>query len=92
MLALAQRMIDKLITENKLDAEQEVQLYLNILNYQAKYQEALDFLDGELGKRLYPGAPVTLRIDLLKHLQKWPEMNVVLKELLRDKYNDLFNL
>lgn len=85
LLSLAQRMIDKQIGENKLDAEQEVQLYLAILDYQGKHDEALAFMDSELGRRLYPGAPVTMRIDLLKHLNKWTELNGLLKELLRDK-------
>lgn len=85
MLALAQRMIDKQIDEHKLDAEQEAQLYLSVLNYQCKYAEALAFMDSELGKSLYPGAPVTLRIDLLKNLKRWTEVNGLLKELLRDK-------
>lgn len=85
LLSLAQRMIDKQIGENKLDAEQEVQLYLAILNYQGKYAEALAFMDGDLGRRLYPGAPVTLRIDLLKHLNKWTELNGLLMDLLREK-------
>lgn len=85
MLSLAQRMIDKQIAEKKLDAEQEAQLYLSVLNYQAKYAEALEFMDSELGKSLYPGAPVTLRIDLLKNMERWPELNRLLKDLLRDK-------
>lgn len=86
MLSLAQRMIDKQIDEKKLDAEQEAQLYLSVLNYQSKYAEALAFMDSDLGKSLYPGAPVTLRIDLLKNLQRWTELNALLKDLLRDKY------
>lgn len=85
MMSLAQRMIDKQIAENKLDAEQEAQLYLSVLNYQSKYAEALDFMDSDLGKSLYPGAPVTLRIDLLKNMQRWPELNLLLKDLLREK-------
>lgn len=85
LLALAQRMIDKFIGENKLDVEQEVQLYITILRYQDKHQEALDFLQGDLGRRLYPGAPISLTIDLMKSLKMWPKLNVLMKELLIDK-------
>lgn len=85
LLTLAQRMIDKLIGENKLDVEQEVQLYITILRYQDKHQEALDFLEGDLGKRLYPGAPISLTIDLMKSLKMWSKLNVLMKELLVDK-------
>lgn len=85
LLALAQRMIDKLIQEDKLDAEQEVELYLNILKYQNKYEEALVFFDGDLCQRLYPGAPVTIKIDLLKLLKRWAELLVLLQKLLEDE-------
>lgn len=79
-------MIDKQIAENKIDAEQEVQLYLSILKRQGKNAEALEFLEGDLGKKIYPGAPVELKIELLKSLERWGECNVLLKDLLRDKY------
>lgn len=85
LLALAQRMIEKLINEEKMVAEQEVQLYLNILNWQGKYKEALEFLEGPIGKRLFPGAPIDLKVELLRQLKKWPELNVLLKNLLREK-------
>ena len=85
LLTLAQRMIDKQISENKIDAEQEVQLYLSILKYQDKYGEALEFLESDLGKKIYPGAPVETKIELLKALDRWGECNVLLKDLLREK-------
>lgn len=88
LLTLGQRMIDKQIAENKIDAEQEVQLYLSILKRQGKNAEALDFLEGDLGKQIYPGAPVELKIELLKSLERWGECNVLLKDLLRDKYTN----
>lgn len=85
-LMFAQRMIDKQIKSNKIDAEQEVQLYLSILKHQHNYADALEFLEGDLGKKFYPGAPVTLKIELLKSLERWGECNVLLKELLREKF------
>lgn len=86
LLTLAKRMIDKHITEDKIDAEQEVQLYVSILKHQQNYDEALAFLEGDLGQKIYPGAPVALKIELLKSLQRWGECNVLLKDLLREKY------
>lgn len=82
LLALAQRMIDKLIDENKLEAAQEIQLYLSILQAQGKYQLALAFLDTPLCKKLYPGVPVQERVDLMKRVDKWAEVNILMKELL----------
>lgn len=87
LLALAQRMIDKLIQEDKLDAEQEVELYLNILKYQEKYEEALKFFDSDICKRLYPGAPVTIKIDLLKLLKRWTELFTLLQQLISDDHD-----
>lgn len=83
LLMLAQKMIDKFIVEDKLDAEQEVQLYVELLKEQGKFQEALDFLQGPIGTKLYPGAPVSLKLDLLKELNRWQEYNDLVKELLR---------
>lgn len=91
LLELAQRMVEKLINDDKMDAEQEVQLYLSILQNQGKYKEAWDFLQGPLGTRLYPGAPDSLKIDLLKFLKRWSDLNLMLKNLLRDKYVSSFN-
>ncbi|XP_050068451.1 phagocyte signaling-impaired protein [Anopheles maculipalpis] len=97
LLALAQRMVDKFIAENKLEGAQEAQLYLQILQEQHKYGEAYEFLQGALCQKLYPGAPVYLRIDLLKQLNKWGDLNRLLKELLLreqdrwDYYQDYIN-
>ncbi|XP_058059996.1 phagocyte signaling-impaired protein [Anopheles bellator] len=82
LLTLAQRMVDKFIAENRLECAQEAQLYLQILQEQHKYREAYDFLTGALCQKLFPGAPVYLRIDLLKQLNRWAELNRLLKELL----------
>ncbi|XP_014088725.1 phagocyte signaling-impaired protein isoform X1 [Bactrocera oleae] len=83
-LALAQRMVEKMINENKLESEQEVFLYLHILKLQKKYKDALEFLSGALCEKLYPGAPVYMKIDLLKELKMWQETNTLLKNLLKD--------
>ncbi|XP_058128733.1 phagocyte signaling-impaired protein [Anopheles ziemanni] len=97
LLALSQRMVDKFIAENKLEGAQEAQLYLQILQEQHKYGEAYDFLHGALCQKLYPGAPVYGKIDLLKKLNKWGELNRLLKELLLqdqdrwDYYQDYIN-
>lgn len=82
-LELAQRMMEKLISDNKLDAEQEAQLYLIILDQQNKYGEQLEFLDNSTGKKIYPGAPIEMRIKLMRNLKQWPELNLLLKELLK---------
>lgn len=84
-LELAQRMMQKLINDNKLDAEQEAQLYLMILDQQDKYGEQLEFLDNPTGQRIYPGAPVEMRIKLMRNLKQWPQLNTLLKSLLKEQ-------
>lgn len=82
-LALAQRMVDKHIKEGKMETEQEAFLYLHILKLQNKYQEAWEFLTGELCAKLYPGAPVSMKFELLKELGNWKELIELLQELLK---------
>ncbi|XP_031637101.1 phagocyte signaling-impaired protein [Contarinia nasturtii] len=83
-LELAQRMMEKMINESKLNAEQDAQLYLIILNEQKKYAEQLTFLDSTTCKSIYAGAPIEMRIKLMKNLKQWPELNVLLKGLLKE--------
>lgn len=85
-LELAQRMMEKLINDNKLDAEQEAQLYLIILEQQDKYTEQLQFLDSTTGQKIYPGAPIEMRIKLMRNLKQWPELNSLLKDLLKEQW------
>ncbi|KAH8310732.1 hypothetical protein KR044_002767 [Drosophila immigrans] len=89
-LALAQRMVDKHIKEGKMETEQEAFLYLHILKLQNKYLDAWDFLTGELCAKLYPGAPVSMKFELLKELGNWKALNELLKQLLeadRDRWD-----
>lgn len=87
LLALAQRMVDKLIQSDKLEAEQEVELYLSIMKYQEKFEEALEFYDGPLCKRLYPGAPITIKIDLLRNLKRFGDLLELLKKFLLEEHD-----
>lgn len=84
-MALAERMVYKFIIEGKLEAEQELQLYLNILQYQEKYKEALSFLEGPICTKYYPGAPITLNVTYLKAMKDWSKLNKLLKSLLLNK-------
>lgn len=84
-LELAQRMMEKLINDNKLDAEQEAQLYLIILDQQEKYSQQLQFLDNPISKKIYPGAPIEMRLKLMHNLKQWPELNILLKKLLKEQ-------
>jgi N-terminal acetyltransferase B complex non-catalytic subunit len=85
LLSLAQRMVDKVITDDKIEAEQEVQLYLNILEYQEKYEDALTFLQSQLCLEKFPGAPISIKIEIFKKLKKWEELRELSKNLLEEE-------
>lgn len=86
LLSLAQRMMDKLMDTDKLTSEQDIQLYINILELQNKYQDSLDYIDSPIAKRLYPGIPISYKINYLKIMNKWAELNILLKSLLTLEY------
>ena len=86
LLSLAQKMIDKIIKEDKIEAEQEVQLYLSILEYQEKYEEALEFLQSKVCIEKFPGAPITIKIEIYKKLKQWKELMSLSHELLQEEY------
>ena len=85
LLLLAQRMVDKIIDGKKVEAEQEVQLYLNILEYQEKYEDALKFLESEVCKEHFPGAPISIKIELLKKMKLWAQLKEIVQELLTEE-------
>ena len=90
LLPLAQRMIEKMIKDGKMGLggqEQETQLYLMVLELQQKYREALDVLDGDLGKALDATTAFlnyinTKRLEYLKKLGLWDQVNILTKKLL----------
>ena len=50
LLPLAERMIEKFIKDEKIEAEAEVTVYLLVLEMQKKYKKALEVINGKLGK------------------------------------------
>lgn len=50
LLKLAEKKVEKFISEGKIEAEAEVELYLMILEAQEKYADMLATMDGTLGK------------------------------------------
>lgn len=81
-LSLAEKMVHKIITEDKIEAEQEVQLYIRILSEQGKYREALDFLNSPIALKHFPGAPTSIKIELLRSLKEWKHLKELLEKLL----------
>ncbi|KAJ8711174.1 hypothetical protein PYW07_008416 [Mythimna separata] len=84
LLALAQRMVDNFITENKMEAEQEARLYIMILELQEKWEDILKFIESPLYSQLVPGNTAQACIPYLKKLGEWKRLNIVCKELLWD--------
>lgn len=86
LLSLAERMMEKMINENKLDAEQEIQLYVLVLELQSKFMEVMDVLGGPLGLKLACSNPPHYRIKYLVLLKKWDEINLLSKNILMERF------
>ncbi|XP_021913632.1 N-alpha-acetyltransferase 25, NatB auxiliary subunit isoform X3 [Zootermopsis nevadensis] len=85
VLPLAERMVKKFVSDGKIEAEQEVQLYLMILEMQGKYDEALQVVEGPLGEKLISYVFIPLkRASLLMKLERWRDTNILYKLLLRE--------
>ncbi|XP_043274527.1 N-alpha-acetyltransferase 25, NatB auxiliary subunit [Venturia canescens] len=80
ILPLAERMVLKLVGEGKLEAEQEVQLYLMILELQGKSEEVLKVLLGPLGS-LLSSVPQRKALLLLQ-LERYSEAANDFRELI----------
>ncbi|XP_031193568.1 N-alpha-acetyltransferase 25, NatB auxiliary subunit isoform X1 [Mastomys coucha] len=89
-LPLAERMVEKMVKEDKIEAEAEVELYYMILERLGKYQEALDVIRGKLGEKLT--SEIQSRenkcMAMYKKLSKWPECNALSRRLLLKNSDD----
>nr|XP_012136081.1 PREDICTED: N-alpha-acetyltransferase 25, NatB auxiliary subunit isoform X1 [Megachile rotundata] len=81
-LPLAERMVLKLVKEGKMEAEQEVQLYLMILELQDKSEEMLNVLSGPLASHL--SSVSQRKAALLLKLERFPEAASAYKELISE--------
>ncbi|XP_008323859.1 N-alpha-acetyltransferase 25, NatB auxiliary subunit [Cynoglossus semilaevis] len=89
-LPLAERMVEKMVKEEKIEAEAEVQLYFMILERLGKCEEALDVVRGPLGEKLTSELQSRENkcMMLYKRLQRWPECNALAHKLLLKNPDD----
>ncbi|XP_063065865.1 N-alpha-acetyltransferase 25, NatB auxiliary subunit [Engraulis encrasicolus] len=89
-LPLAERMVEKMVKEDKIEAEAEVQLYFMILERLGKCVEALEVLRGPLGEKLTSELQCreTKCMVLYKRLESWPECNALSLKLLLKNPDD----
>ncbi|XP_034402615.1 N-alpha-acetyltransferase 25, NatB auxiliary subunit isoform X2 [Cyclopterus lumpus] len=89
-LPLAERMVEKMVKEEKIEAEAEVQLYYMILERLGKCVEALDVIRGPLGEKLTSElqSRETKCMSLYRRLQRWPECNSLAHKLLLKNPDD----
>ncbi|XP_055009601.1 N-alpha-acetyltransferase 25, NatB auxiliary subunit isoform X2 [Boleophthalmus pectinirostris] len=83
-LPLAERMVEKMVKEEKIEAEAEVQLYFMILERLGKFEEALKVIKGPLGEKLTSEfqSRENKCMMLYQRLQHWPECNALAHKLL----------
>ncbi|XP_032085184.1 N-alpha-acetyltransferase 25, NatB auxiliary subunit isoform X1 [Thamnophis elegans] len=89
-LPLAERMVEKMVKEDKIEAEAEVELYYMILERLEKYQEALDVVRGKLGDKLTSALQSRENkcMEMYRKLGKWPECNALSRKLLLKNPDD----
>uniref|UniRef100_A0A8C9SM43 N-alpha-acetyltransferase 25, NatB auxiliary subunit n=1 Tax=Scleropages formosus TaxID=113540 RepID=A0A8C9SM43_SCLFO len=89
-LPLAERMVEKMVKEEKIEAEAEVQLYYMILERLGKYVEALEVVRGQLGEKLTSELQSRENkcMSLYKQLERWPECNALSCKLLLKNPDD----
>ncbi|XP_024155118.1 N-alpha-acetyltransferase 25, NatB auxiliary subunit [Oryzias melastigma] len=89
-LPLAERMVEKMVKEDKIEAEAEVQLYFMILERLGKCVEALEVIRGPLGEKLTSELQSRERkcMMLYRRLERWPECNALAHKLLLKNPDD----
>uniref|UniRef100_A0AAQ6A7Q2 N(alpha)-acetyltransferase 25, NatB auxiliary subunit n=1 Tax=Amphiprion ocellaris TaxID=80972 RepID=A0AAQ6A7Q2_AMPOC len=89
-LPLAERMVEKMVKEEKIEAEAEVQLYFMILERLGKCVEALEVIRGPLGDKLTSELQSRENkcMMLYQRLQRWPECNALAHKLLLKNPDD----
>ncbi|XP_019711940.1 N-alpha-acetyltransferase 25, NatB auxiliary subunit [Hippocampus comes] len=89
-LPLAERMVEKMVKEDKIEAEAEVQLYFMILERLGKCEEALEVIKGPLGEKLTSElqSRESKCMMLYRRLRRWPECNALAHKLLLKNPDD----
>uniref|UniRef100_A0A6Q2ZKC5 N(alpha)-acetyltransferase 25, NatB auxiliary subunit n=1 Tax=Esox lucius TaxID=8010 RepID=A0A6Q2ZKC5_ESOLU len=89
-LPLAERMVEKMVKEEKIEAEAEVQLYFMILERLGKCVEALNMVRGPLGEKLTSELQSRENkcMMMYQRLQLWPECNALSYKLLLKNPDD----
>lgn len=87
LLSLAERMMQKMVDDNKIDAEQEIQLYIMVLDLQGKYENILEVLESPLNEKLQCTNIPQLKLSSLKKLQKWPQVNTLCRSILSESFD-----
>ncbi|KAJ8042907.1 N-alpha-acetyltransferase 25, NatB auxiliary subunit [Holothuria leucospilota] len=85
LLPLAERMVEKMVNEEKIEAESEVNLYLMILDYQGKHEKALEVIQSPLGKSLLVSEIPSWEervAELYFKMQKWDKANQAYRKML----------
>jgi len=97
-LPLAQKMVEKMEKEGKIEQDQETIIYLLILELRNNWKGALDLLNGPLGKKLENSASyhlicLTKRIDLEGKVENWSEVARLSRNVLLQQPDswDMFN-
>ncbi|CAG8462303.1 9345_t:CDS:10 [Ambispora gerdemannii] len=89
IMTLAERMMIKAVEEKRLEETEEVHLYCNVLLAQNKVKEALEVIEGDLGKRCKDDTEISrVKQELLLKLENWPSLHTISKNALSETNPD----
>ena len=79
-------MVSKFIKEDKISAEEEIRLYMLILEQLGRYEELLTLLRGDFGEKLkcVLNERPEKEIEYLTALNNWSEVNLKYKKILEN--------
>ncbi|KAF6206659.1 hypothetical protein GE061_017895 [Apolygus lucorum] len=81
-IALVHRLMEKFVTDDKIESEQEVLTYILVLEMLEKYEEALIALNGPLSSKLEPSTVMNKKLDILVKLKQWEQVHSQLEDML----------
>ncbi|CAG8443083.1 820_t:CDS:10 [Ambispora leptoticha] len=83
IMTIAERMMIKAAEEKRLEEIEEVHLYCNVLLAQNKVKEALEVIEGDIGKKCKDDTEIfRVKQELLLKLENWSSLHTISKNTL----------
>ncbi|ERL95051.1 hypothetical protein D910_12321 [Dendroctonus ponderosae] len=85
LLNLAERMMKKMVDDKKIDAEQEIQLYIMVLGLLGRNEEVIALVESPLGEKMqFPNSQM-VKLNVCAKLERWQQVNIICKNILSER-------